>query len=64
MALQRTRHDLAAAILNMTYGELMAVSEEFAGMTATDNGCRPHPKTAEHFASLLHDWAEALADNE
>ena len=64
MPVQKTKQDLAYAILNMTYGDLMYVAGQFTEMTAKDNGARPRPKTAEDFASLLHDWADAVADDE
>lgn len=63
MAQQRTANDLAAVILNMTYGELMEVCGTFSDMTAKDNGARPaRTKTPQDFASLLHDWAEVQND--
>lgn len=63
-SLQKTKQELATVILGMTYGDLMYVARQFSEMCAPDNGARPRPRTAEHFASMLHDWADGLADDE
>ena len=47
-----TRKELATAILNMTYTELLA----FTGALATMKPTRL--VTREEFAALLHEWAE------
>lgn len=61
--INKTQGDLANAILGLTYGDLMNVCGAFADMTDADNGARPRPRTAEHFAALLHDWAEAQEED-
>lgn len=64
MPAQRTQREFADVILGMTYGDLMEVAGAFADMTDKKNGARPvHTKTPQDFASLLHDWAEAQADD-
>ncbi len=64
MVLQKTKQELAATILGMTYGNLMQICGEFVNMTAPDNGARRRPKTAEDFASMLYGWADAFEDDE
>lgn len=54
---------LANAIMTMHYGDLMQVAREFRGMCTEDRDVRRLPKTAEDFASMLHDWAEAQANS-
>lgn len=53
-----TKKDLALVILKMNYGELKSVGDEFAE-TIKDKESRPKLETAEEFADLLYDWAEA-----
>jgi hypothetical protein len=53
-----TRKDLANAIRQMSYAELKAVSIELAD-AIKDKDARPKLETAEEFADLLSDWAEA-----
>lgn len=56
-----TRNDLALLIVSMNYGDLKTVGAELAG-TVEDKEARPKLETAEEFADLLFDWAEATAD--
>lgn len=55
-----TRKDLASSIRSMNYAELKAVAEELAS-ACKDKEARPKLETAEEFADLLSDWAEAQA---
>lgn len=52
---------LAQAILSLTYGELMEIAGELAQMK--DPEVRPKIETAEEYAALLHDWADATDDD-
>lgn len=56
-----TKAQFIAAILGMTYGDLMEVCGELASANR-DKETRPKLETAEEFASLLHDWADAADD--
>lgn len=56
-----TRSDLAQYIVEMSYGELKAVGAALAS-TCQDKEARPKLETAEEFADLLYDWAEAEAN--
>lgn len=53
-----TRRDLAETINGMSYHELKALGHELAE-TIKDKEARPKLETAEEFADLLADWAEA-----
>lgn len=57
----KTRTDLVEAILQMSYGELKSVAHELAAMIE-DKEARPKLETAEEFADMLYDWAEAQRD--
>lgn len=57
----RTSKDLASVIMDMNYGDLKAVGAALA-RTIEDKEARPKLETAEEFADLLFDWAEAVAD--
>lgn len=61
MAVKGTATKLANVILAMTYGDLMEVCYEFSQMV-DDKDVRTSPKEAADFASLLHDWADAQAE--
>lgn len=54
--------ELASAILEMSYGGLKAIAAELAE-AIKDKEARPKLETAEEFADLLFDWAEANADH-
>lgn len=56
----KTKQDLAELIVGMSYGELKTVAHELAS-TVEDKEARPKLETAEEFADLLYDWAEAAA---
>ena len=56
------KQSLAESILVLTYGQALEVAGELADMVA-DRKSRPQLKTAQDFASLLHDWAEANASD-
>lgn len=58
-----TRNDLALLIVGMNYGELKTVAAELASMIE-DKEARPKLETAEEFADLLFDWAEASAGDD
>jgi len=47
-----SKDELATTILNMSYGELISVSEVLCNMK------RARLETREDFAELLHQWAE------
>lgn len=53
-------NDLALTIVGMNYGDLKSVAKELA-RTIEDKESRPKLETAEEFADLLFDWAEATA---
>jgi hypothetical protein len=53
-----TKKDLARTIMEMDYGQLKIVAKELAG-ACEDKEARPKLETAEEFADLLYDWAEA-----
>lgn len=52
------RSDFVRAVLLMPYGELKQIAHELAE-TIKDKEARPKLETAEEFADLLWDWAEA-----
>lgn len=54
--------DVAKSICELTYGDLMRLSEQLASMNS-DKECRPKLETSTEFASLLHDWADAYEDD-
>lgn len=54
----KDRSDLIHAILGLPYGQLKSVCGELAGMIE-DKETRPKLETAEEFADLLYDWADA-----
>lgn len=54
----KVRSDLVRAILGLNYGDLKTVASELAS-AAADKDARPKLETAEEFADLLYDWAEA-----
>jgi hypothetical protein len=58
-----TKNDFAKAILTMNYGTLKTVCAELATANE-DKECRPKLETAEEFADLLYDWAEATHEEE
>lgn len=53
-----TRQEFAAAILGMSYGTLKEICADLAA-TIEDKEARPKLETAEEFADLLFDWADA-----
>ncbi|RKE73632.1 hypothetical protein [Pseudorhodoplanes sinuspersici] len=53
-----TTKELARSILALNYGELKSVGKDFAE-AIKDKDARPKLDTAEEFADLLFDWAEA-----
>jgi hypothetical protein len=55
-----TPKDLARAILAMNYGALREVADDLARACKVKE-VRPKMESAEDFASLLFDWAEASA---
>lgn len=54
------KDDLAATIVQMSYGGLKSVAAELAE-AIKDKEARPKLETAEEFADLLYDWAESVA---
>lgn len=58
-----TPKGLARVIASMTYGDLKSVATDFAAM-CEEMEPRGTPKTAEDFAELLNDWAEAQIEDE
>ncbi len=54
----RSKKELAELILAMSYGELKSMGNDLSG-TIEDKEARPKLETAEEFADLLWDWAEA-----
>lgn len=54
---------LARVIVSMTYSDLKSVATDLAAMFE-DSDVRSAPKTAEDFAELLNDWAEAQVESE
>jgi hypothetical protein len=58
MGIQTDRTDFVETILNMPYGQLKQIAHELAE-TIKDKGARPKLETAEEFADLLWDWADA-----
>jgi hypothetical protein len=57
------KKELAKFILTMNYGKLKEVAGELAS-TIEDKESRPKLETAEEFADLLYDWAEATCDDQ
>lgn len=55
----KTKEDLAAVLLMLTYGDLMEVARELVGMNKNDPEINRHPETPAGLAETLHDWAEA-----
>lgn len=58
MPMVRSKKELAELILAMSYGELKSMGNDLSG-TIEDKEARPKLETAEEFADLLWDWAEA-----
>jgi hypothetical protein len=56
-----TLKGLAAAILSMTWGDLMEVGGSLAE-SCQDKKARPRMTDDIDFARLLHDWAEAQSE--
>jgi hypothetical protein len=54
------KDDLARTITTMSYGELKSVAAALVAMI--DKEVRPKLETAEEFADLLYDWAEAQSE--
>lgn len=52
-----TRKDFAKVILSMNWGEMRHLASELSEMK--DPVVRPKIETAEEYADLLFDWAEA-----
>lgn len=61
MGIQTDRNDFVETVLNMPYGQLKQIAYELAE-TIKDKEVRPKLETAEEFADLLWDWAEAQRD--
>lgn len=60
----KTDKDLAAVLMNMSFGNLMAVADQLVTMNSEDPESNRHFDTTLGMAQTLYDWAEAQDDDE